>query len=74
VDGNEIDIRLKPAELVVLFDLLTRYTDTDVLAITDQAEQRALWNLQCALERVILPPPSHPTPAEARDALRDPVE
>ncbi len=74
MDANEIEIRLSPAELVVLFGLLTRFVETDALAIADQAEQRVLWNLLYYAERVIPPSPSHPTRDEVRDALRDPVE
>ena len=71
---HELDIRLTPAEAVVLLEFLNRFAETDTLSIADRAEQWALWNLLCALERVILPPPSHPTLDEARAALRDPNE
>ena len=70
----EAVIPLTRAEVVVLFDFLTRYSETDQLMIEDQAEQRVLWNLQCALERIILPGHPYPTLGEARRSLRDPLE
>jgi hypothetical protein len=51
MNEKEVTIRLTFAEAVVLDELLRRYSDTDILAIDDQAEQRALWNLTCLLER-----------------------
>ena len=51
MSDREITIRLTFAEAVVLDEFLRRYSDTDVLAIEDQAEQTALWNLACLLER-----------------------
>jgi len=70
----EVAIRLTVAEAVVLGEFLRRYSETDRLAVEDQAEQRALWNLECLLEREALPPPSWPLLEEARASLRDPSE
>jgi hypothetical protein len=51
MNSLEVIIRLTTAEAVVLDDLLRRYSETDLLVIGDRAEQQALWNLQCLLER-----------------------
>ena len=69
---SEVVIRLTVPEAVVLDALLRRYSETDRLAIVDQAEQRALWNLQCLFEKI--GDPSWPSLEEARAALRDEVE
>ncbi len=71
---DERSIRLTVAEALVLDEFLGRYSDKDQLNIVDQAEQQALWNLQCLLERVVLHAYPWPTLEEARSALRDPVE
>ncbi len=67
--SKEITIRLTCAEAVVLDEFLRRYSDTDVLAIEDQAEQTALWNLACLLERDG-DRPLWPSLEEARAELR----
>jgi hypothetical protein len=69
---SEVVIRLTVPEAVVLDALLRRYSETDCLVINDQAEQRALWNLQCVFEKV--GDPSWPSLENARAALRDEVE
>ena len=69
---EEVTIRLTVNEAVVLLGLTHRYTQTKLLTIEDQAEQRALWNLCCVLEKA----DKHSAPSfeQARAALRDPVE
>jgi hypothetical protein len=69
---SEVEFRLTPAEAVVLEAFLRRFSTNDCLIIEDQAEQRALWNLQCVFERVA--DPSWPSLEEARASLRDPVD
>ncbi|MEO3743723.1 hypothetical protein [Plantactinospora sp. B5E13] len=79
MDRDDVVLRLSRDEALVLFDWLTR-TDGqsndfgDV--VEDQAEQRALWNLVCLLERELVEPLS-PTYRElvdrARERLRDVV-
>jgi hypothetical protein len=69
---GEVILRLTVPEAVVLDELLRRYSETDQLAVLDQAEQRALWNLQCVFEKV--GDPTCPTLEEARASLRDDVE
>jgi hypothetical protein len=69
-----VTIRVTVTEAVVLDAFLRRYSDTDKLTIEDQAEQQALWNLQCLFEREG-DRPTWPTLEEAREALRrDPIE
>lgn len=55
-EARHIDLRLTPDEALVLFELLSRYSDSDELRIEDQAEQRALWNLCCLLEKQLVEP------------------
>ncbi|MBS0205236.1 MAG: hypothetical protein JSS49_20215 [Planctomycetes bacterium] len=69
---SEVVIRLTVPEAVVLDELLRRYSETDRLTIEDQAEQRALWNLQCLFEREA--DPARPSLATARATLRDEKE
>ncbi len=71
---NQVGLKLTKDEALVLFELLSRFSDEDDLAIHDQAEERALWNLQCALEKVLVEPfsPEYKSVLEAaRDRLRD---
>jgi hypothetical protein len=67
---EKVTIALTLAEAVVLDEFLRRYSDSDRLFIEDQAEQRALWNLACLLEREG-GRPDWPSLKNARDELRD---
>lgn len=49
--ASEISLKLTADEVLVLFEFLQRFSNTDALAIEDQSEQRALWNLCCVLEK-----------------------
>lgn len=44
-------IDLSPAEAVVLFSVLRRYSESDVLTVGHVAEQQCLWNIECLLEK-----------------------
>lgn len=58
----------------MLFELLSRYSDSGQLNIIDQAEQRALWNLCCILEKKSVAPFNMEygqALSEARARLRD---
>lgn len=68
----QVVIRLTMPEAVVLDAFLRRYSETGRLSIEDQAEQRALWNLQCVFETV--GNPSWPSLEQGRAALRDQVD
>ncbi len=71
---NDIEVRMTPDEALVLFEFLSRYSNRDELRIEDQAEQRALWNLLCLLEKQLVEP-FDPNYLEllkaARNRLRD---
>jgi hypothetical protein len=70
-----VELRLRENEALVLFEFLSRFSDTDLLEIVDQAEKRVLWNLCCDLERILAEPflDSYQTRLKkARDEVRDP--
>lgn len=74
IDGA-VPLALTHDEALVLHDLLQRYSVSGVLTLEDQAEQRALWNLACLLERELVEPlsPGYAGAlAAARQRLRDP--
>jgi hypothetical protein len=54
--SQKVQIELTGDEALVLFDLLSRYSDSESLVIEDQAEQRALWNLFGVLEKQLAEP------------------
>lgn len=75
--GEQVRLELTADEALVLFDFLSRFSDTDVLAVEDKAEQRALWNVCCLLEKQLVEPflaNYDQLLRQARDRLRDPVE
>jgi hypothetical protein len=75
--GEPVSVELTADEALVLFDLLSRYCDSNVLATVDQSEQRALWNLLCLLEKQLVEPfrtEYTQLLKGARDRLRDPGE
>ncbi len=54
---QDVTISLTGDEALVLFDLLHRWEDLElVTAPQHQAEQVALWNLSAVLERVLVEP------------------
>lgn len=53
---DKVNITLDKDEALVLFEFLSRYSDTDKITFEDQAEQVALWNLQCLLESTLVEP------------------
>lgn len=69
-----MQLNLTEDEALVLFELLSRFSEDSILGIEDQAEMRALWNLQAVLEQALTEPflQNYETllPA-ARDRLRD---
>lgn len=48
-----MDLNITNDEAIVLWNLLRRYSERDLLGTEDQAEQRALWNLECVLEKMV---------------------
>jgi hypothetical protein len=79
MDRHEVMVSLSHDEALVLFDWLYRTderTDRFGDLVEDQAEQVALWNLTCLLERVLIEPFAGEYPEllqQARDRLRDEV-
>lgn len=51
--SDPIKLQLDSDEALVLFEFLSRYSDSDKLEIQDQAEQRVLWNVCSELERLL---------------------
>lgn len=49
---ENIKIFLTKDEALVLFELLSQFSDSDKLVIEHQSEKRALWNLNCLLEQL----------------------
>lgn len=77
VEEREVVLRLSGDEALVLFEWLNRTnkaTNDFGDLVEDQAEQRALWNLTCLLERELVEPfsPEYLELVEqARERLRD---
>lgn len=55
-EQTSVHLTLTSAEALVLFNLLSEYDDTKELKLTDRSERRALWNLQCLLEKRLVEP------------------
>jgi hypothetical protein len=71
---SDVTVTLTADEAVVLFEFLSRFSETDKLTIEDQAEERALWNLCCLFEKVLVVPFDADyldALKAARDRLRD---
>ncbi len=74
-DGTSIT--LTRDEALVLFDFLARFRFDQELKIIDQAEERALWNVHCLLEKELLEPLKEEyreLVTQARDRLRDQLD
>lgn len=70
----DVLIPLTMDESIVLFEFLQRFSNTGGLAIEDQAEERALWNLCCMFEKHLSIPFAESYPevlVAARNRLRD---
>ena len=52
-ENEKIEIQLTRDEAIVLFEFLSRFSDTDKLNIEHQSEERALWNLTCVFEKTL---------------------
>ncbi len=51
-----VTINLTKEKAIVLFELSSRFTDSDQLSIMDQAEEVVLWNLCTSLEKNLSEP------------------
>jgi len=56
VEPQPVHLALTADEALVLFEFVSRFTDSDQLAIADQAEASALWKLCGQLEKVLTEP------------------
>jgi hypothetical protein len=75
--SNPVRLELTSDEALVLFEFLRHFDDENTLAIRDQAEERALWNLHCLLQKQVVEifDPDYKTLlAMARSRLRDPAD
>jgi hypothetical protein len=74
INEDKFNISLSRAEALVLFDLLSRYSESDRIEIEDQSEQRVLWDICCLLESGLsepLQPEYKSLLLEAREQVRD---
>ena len=53
---NQIDISITKDEAVVLFEILSRFSDKDKLNIEHKSEEKVLWDLHCILEKILSEP------------------
>ena len=70
-----VELQLTRDEAIVLFEYLRRCEDDNSLVFVDQAEERALWNLELLIHMQMfehLDPRYGELLQEARDRLRDP--
>ena len=75
--AQPVQLELTKDEALILFEFLQRFDDNMSLEIVDQAEERAMWNLHCLLQKQLTEifDPSYKALLEAaRDRLRDPKE
>jgi hypothetical protein len=71
---DKINIELSPSEAIVLFEFVSRFSQSGELEIEDQAEERVLWDVCSLLESVLAGPflqNYSDALAKARDAVRD---
>ncbi len=69
-----LSIELSRNEALVLFEWLSRFSETGDLAFVHQAEQRVLWDIEAVLESQLVEPlaPDYESLlATAREAVRD---
>jgi hypothetical protein len=62
---EKINIELSKDEGLVLFEMLSRFSNNEELRIVDQSEQRVLWNIQAELEKLL----TNPFQADYQDLL-----
>lgn len=77
MSNNEVTLSFTSDEALVIFEMMSRFSDTDKLTIEHQSEERALWNLCCLLESELVEPLMenyNELLQEARERLKDEVE
>jgi hypothetical protein len=75
--GEPVRIDLTGDEALVLFEFLARFDDNETLTLEDHAEERALWNLHCLLQKQLVEmfdPQYRKLVEAARSRLRDSTE
>jgi len=75
MSSNPVTLTLTNDEALVLFEFLHRNDDADKFPLVDQAEERALWNVQGLLEKQLVElflPNYLELVQQVRDRLRDP--
>ena len=73
---EKIQINLTKDEAIILFEFLSRFSNEDILEISDQSEERVLWNIQCDLEKILSEPFSEKYKEileKDRDRIRDKI-
>ncbi len=73
---EKIQIILSKNEAIVLFELLSRFSDKNQLEIVDQSEERVLLNTLCNLEKILAEPFSEKYTEileEAREKVQDKI-
>ncbi|MGO4431754.1 hypothetical protein AB4Y88_00200 [Paenarthrobacter sp. RAF9] len=53
-EKEHISFKLSRDEALVLFDWLARFNKSNSSNLTDQAEQRVLWDIESSLESVLI--------------------
>ena len=51
-----MDISLTKDEALVLFELVSRFSDSDSLSVEHAAEEKVLWNIAATLEKALVEP------------------
>lgn len=69
-DSTEVVLQLTKAEALVLFEFVSRFSNTDVLDLQNRAEAQALWNV-CGLLAKQLVEPFQPEFCDLLQAARD---
>lgn len=72
-----VTIPLTGDQALVLFEWIKRFNERDSNDFEDQAEERVLWDIEAVLEKALVEPFEQDYDrllAEARAAVRDPVE
>ena len=56
MEEDKVVLTFTKDEAIVLFELASRFTDTDELSIQDRAEESVLWSICARLEKVLAEP------------------
>jgi hypothetical protein len=56
MSDEPVVLRLSKDEALVLYEFVSRFGAQDRVEVKDHAEERALWNLECLLEKELVEP------------------